>query len=273
MARRSFSPRHIAEIGPRQEFKFTDAQWGRIAAEMPCAQDVGQYRESIEGAAAWLVYRRQNPELSPGYRPPPRDKIVSKKIKTAARNLSRALDELSGFARMHLEGMFGAMSGDLIPLSDKQAKAIQEALKANDLVGLLGVDRLKAAREGPIVDRAQRLAAFKADVDRIAHYAPYFLKGIGSQGPKQKGKADPARIIAWANASSWWEDATGKEATANPKSGAYASREPDGSFVRFIQAFSAAIPGERKPTGFHVGTFIQTYWAGGKKEYLQTGKW
>ena len=238
MARRSLSPRHIAEIGPRQEFKFTDAQWERIAAEMPCAQDVSQYRESIEGAAAWLVYCRQNPELSPGYRPPPRDKIVSKKIKTAARNLSQALDELSGFARMHLEGMFSA------------------------------------GRAGEIfVDRTQRLAAFKADVDRIAHYAPYFLKGIGSQGPKRKGKADPARIIAWANASSWWEDATGKEATANPKSEAYVSREPDGSFVRFLQAFSAAIPGEHKPTGYHVSTFIQTHWAGGKKESWQTGKW
>jgi hypothetical protein len=234
----SLSPRHIAEIGPRQEFKFTDPQWERIAAEMPGAQDVNQYRQSIEGVAASLVYRRQNPELGPGFRPTPRDKKVSKKMGAYARNMSLAMDEYSGFARMHLEGMFGA------------------------------------GRAGEIfVDRTRRLAVFKADVDRMARIASYFLKGIGSSGPKLKGKADPVRIVAWANASAWWEEATGKEATANPKSDAYVSREPDGPFVRFLQAFGAAIPGECEPTGFQVGNFIKTYWAGGKKESWQTGKW
>ena len=238
MARKFSIPRHFADIGPRPEFRFSDADWARIAAEMPGTEDVKQYRQPIEEAAAWLIYRRQNPELGPGYRSPVRDKKVSEKIETAARNLSLAMAELSGFARMHLEGMFGA------------------------------------GRAGEIfVDRTERLTAFKADVDRIASCAPRFLKGIGSSGPKLKGTADPVRIVAWANASACWEEATGKEATANPKSDHYASREPDGPIVRFLQAFSAAIPGECEPTGFQVSTFIKTYWAGERKKCWQTGKW
>jgi hypothetical protein len=229
--------RHITEIGPREEFQFTEAQWERIAAQMPGAPGVDQYRHDIEMAAAWLVHRRQNPELSPGYRPPSSDKRVTKKIETAARNLSLAFEQLSGFARMHLEGMFGA------------------------------------SHEGPIVDRAQRLAAFKADVDRIARAAPYFLNGIQSSGLKLKGKADPARIVAWANATAWWEHATGKEAKAFPKSEASPSREPDGPYVRFLKAFSEAIPGETKPTGGQIRNFVRVYWGNGKKHSWQTGKW
>jgi hypothetical protein len=160
--------RHIDEIGQRREFKFTKAQWLRIAAEMPGAQ-VDQYRRDIEIAAAWLAHRRQNPELSPGRRTPKRDKRLSEKIETAALNLFLGLSELSGFSRMRYEGMFGA------------------------------------GRQGEVfVDRPQRLAAFKADVARIAHYASHFLKAEQPDGLKLKGKADQARIVAWANASEWW---------------------------------------------------------------------
>jgi hypothetical protein len=235
-ARPPLSPRHLAEIGPRQAFKFTIAQWVGIAAQMTGAEDVNRYREPLEDVAASLVYRRQNPELGTGYRPPKSDKIIAKKIETNARNLRRAHDELSGFSRMHLEGRFGA------------------------------------SRQRAVIDRRQRLAAFMADVDRMARDARYFLKGVGSSGPKRKGKADPVRIVAMAQATAWWEEATGKKATAFPKSDASVSRVPDGQFVRFLQAFFAAIPGESVPTGYQVSTFIRTYWAGRKKEYWLTGK-
>jgi hypothetical protein len=108
MARRpstSRRSRHLAEIVPLQEFKFSDTQWESIAAELGDAGNRDQWRLAIEESARSLLDARKNPEGYPG-KSPPGDKAAMKSVASSARRLSVALNKLSGFARCDLEGAF-----------------------------------------------------------------------------------------------------------------------------------------------------------------------
>lgn len=236
MGRRSTTPRHPSEMGQLQEFKFSDPQWRRIAAEMGTTENLDQYRGAIEAAAASLVNAREYPEYHPGYRSSPRDRKSMSKVASSARRLVLALGELSGHARFDLECAFGAVRKSELP-----------------------------------VDRGHKLRKFKADLAHMAAIAPYFSKAGGKS--KLPANVDLVRNSAWAAAASWWERATGKKASAHEKSQAYKRKPPDGAFVRFLQAFTEAIPGEQHPTGDEIRGFIRAYWAKGKKEIWQMGEW
>jgi hypothetical protein len=247
MARKPATARHLAEIGPRPEFKFSDVQWKRIAAEMVNARDRDQYRGLIECAARELLNARQNPEGYSGYKSPQQrtDRAAIKKVASSAPRLFRALHELSGYALFDLEGPFNLIW---------QGRGLPAATN--------------------FTERGEPLRMFIAELSHLADIAPYFVKaGFGARGPKVPANVDLNRNGAWAAATSWWERATGKRAKAYERAPAHKRRPADGAIVRFLQEFTEAIPGEKCATGDQIRSLLRTYWSKGKKETWQMGKW
>jgi hypothetical protein len=247
MVRKPGASRHLAEIGPLQEFKFSDAQWKRIAVEMGNVENRDQWRPAIEAAAGYLLNARKNPEGHPGYKSPVGDRRAMSQVASSARRLLLALDELSGFARMDLEDAFGIILRR--PRSTPADNAANWAY------------------------RAEPLRRFKADLSHVADIAPYFAKaGFRAPGSKVPANVDLVRNTAWAGAISWWERATGKQAKAHEKSEASERTPADGVIVRFLQAFTEAIPGEPRPTGDDIRWFLRKYWSKGKKKSWQVSE-
>jgi hypothetical protein len=197
----------------------------------------------VEDAAQWLLNARLNPEGHFGYRSPQADRVAIKKVVSSGRRLIKALDELSGFARFDLEGPF--------------------ALGARRRRGL------PAAKN--FGERGEPLRMFRAELGDLVDVAPYFAK---ARGPKVQPNVDINRNIAWGSATSWWESATGKQARAYEKPPSARMRTPaDGAIVRFLQAFTEAIPGEKRPTGDQIRSFLRAYWSKGKREGWQMVQW
>jgi hypothetical protein len=76
---------------------------------------------------------------------------------------------------------------------------------------------------------------------------------------------DLARNSAWAQAATVYEQVTGRliaaaEGSNTDKETGHHRRVPDGPFVRFIQAFMTAIPGETGPTGHQVRQWLRAHW-------------
>jgi hypothetical protein len=235
----SWPSRHPAEIGPLQRFEFSDAQWESIAAEMDDAQNRDEFRGLIEFTASCLIYARQNPEISSsGKTSPIGDRRAMSRVASSARRLLLALDELSGFARSQLEGTFGAGPEDALPV-DKQ-----------------------------------KLGRFKDDLSYMADIAPLFAKlGFRTDGREIPANVDLARNETWATATSYWERATRKRAAAYENSQASARAPAAGKIVSFLQAFTEAIPGERRPKGDEIRWFLRKYWLNGKKKRWHLDEW
>jgi hypothetical protein len=81
---------------------------------------------------------------------------------------------------------------------------------------------------------------------------------FGAPGHRVPANVDVHRNQSWEAAMSVYEGLTGRRAGVSKPSNSAACRSPAGGpFVRFIQAFTAAVPGEKEPTGDQVHAWRQ----------------
>jgi hypothetical protein len=117
-------------------------------------------------------------------------------------------------------------------------------------------------------DREQAWDRFKSDLIAVGRCADH-----DASHKHHPPNIDSARNLAWAQVATVYEQVTGgrKIAAADVKR-RDGSRVPDGPFVRLIQAFMAAIPGEIEPAGHAVQHWFRAYWKkAGHRQNRPTG--
>ena len=213
-------------LGEPARFQFTEAQWRRIEESLECADAKIWIRKDLERLARHF-----------------RTGFVQANYKQAKSENKEFLALAKG-AKL------------LLPIFDRLSKT--------DSLHLLFVasPHLPEGQRSSQKDVECRIFEFRNELENLISAPETF----GAAPGRVPANLDVDRNQTWEALLTLYEAQTGRRAAASESSNRGARRLPaNGPFVRFLQAFTGAVPGEREPTGDAVRGWLRSF----RRQYPQ----
>jgi hypothetical protein len=212
-----------------RRFQFTEPQWKRILDSIKCNDGDIWIRERLE----WIAQNFRSG------------------LKT---NIERAKSENKDFLGLTKQAKL------LLPIFDRLSNTMSLRLLFAASPNLDGGPRQEQK------DIERRISEFRIELENPISSSWIF----GAPPRRVPANVDLDRNSSWEALVCLYEDQTGHRAAASESPNLGARRSPpNGPFVRFVQAFTAAVPGEKEPTGDEIRGWLRSF----RRQYPDAFGW